>query len=98
MSTENFSDHGCVEDHFAPSALSLNWSPLGRWPRAGSPAEHLGWGARLLHFAPLALRPDFDKDLLSLSIQTCMPGTCGLSLLKRKCLTRENSSNLAEQL
>jgi hypothetical protein len=31
---------------------------LGRWPRAGSPAEQLGWGARLLHCAPLALRPE----------------------------------------
>ncbi len=27
---------------------------LGRWPGAGSPAEHLDWGARLLHDAPLA--------------------------------------------
>ena len=26
----------------------------GRWPGAGSPAEHLDWGARLLHDAPLA--------------------------------------------
>jgi len=25
---------------------------LGGWPTAGHPAEHLGWGARLLHFAP----------------------------------------------
>ncbi len=43
-------------------SLFLITSDLGRWPRAGSPAEHLGWGARLSHFAPLALRSTLGQE------------------------------------
>jgi hypothetical protein len=42
------SHHGLVEFTY-----SMTWGSAALHPRAGSPAEHLGWGARLYAFATL---------------------------------------------